>query len=81
MHDLSLPPHEHNPPATTRVGLIATVGSVLSAFFGVQSARTRERDFTRGSPVLFFGVALGLTAGFALGLFALVHLVLGLSVP
>ncbi len=58
-----------------RVGLAATIGSVLAAFFGVQNSRARERDFSRGSPVLFFAVALALTAAFALSLVAVVRIV------
>lgn len=58
------------------VGLLATLGSVLSAFFGVQSARVRKRDFSHGSPRLFLAVALALTAGFALLLVGVVQLVL-----
>ena len=62
-------------PGAERVGLWATVASVLAAFFGVQSSRARERDFSRGSPVLFFAVALGLTAAFALVLLTVVNVV------
>lgn len=62
--------------AETRVGLLTTMGSVLAAFFGVQSSKARVRDFSRGSPALFFAVALGLTAGFALLLIGLVRLLL-----
>ena len=78
MQDLSLSADEQT---ETRVGLIATLGSVLSAFFGVQNSRARKRDFTHGSPVLFFGVALALTATFALSLLGIVHLVLSQAVP
>lgn len=62
-------------PKEARVGLLATIASVLAAFFGVQGSRARERDFSRGSPGLFFAVALALTAGFALILFTIVRLV------
>lgn len=79
MHDLSLDPDQR--PATKPVGLIATIGSVLSAFFGVQNSRARKRDFTSGSPAMFFAVALALTAVFALILLGVVHLVLSRAVP
>jgi hypothetical protein len=79
--DISLP-HDEQPPAKNgRVSLIATIVSVLSAFFGVQNSRARERDFTRGSPLLFFLVALALTATFALTLLGVVHLLLSRAVP
>lgn len=58
------------------VSVWATLGSVLAAFFGVQNSRTRKRDFTRGSPVLFFVVALSMTALFVLSLIGIVQWVL-----
>lgn len=72
-----LPPDAQPQPQTrgAQVGLPATVASVLAAFFGVQSSRARERDFSRGSPALFFAVALALTGAFALTLFAIVRVV------
>ena len=62
--------------AGRRVGVLTTIGSVLSAFFGVQSSNARVRDFSRGSPLMFFGVALGLTAGFVIVLVIIVQLLL-----
>lgn len=67
-------PLPQTPTATRKVGLLPTIGSVLAAFFGVQSSRVRVRDFSYGSPVLFFGVALALTAAFALTLIAVAQL-------
>ena len=81
MQHLSDRHDEQNPPAAARVGLIATVASVLSAFFGVQNSRARKRDFTHGSPALFFGVALALTATFALIIVGIVHLLMSQVVP
>lgn len=62
--------------AAAGTGLLTTIGSVLCAFFGVQSSRARVRDFTRGSPLMFVGVALALTGAFAMGLIGLVRLIL-----
>lgn len=59
-----------------RVGLLTTVGSVLAAFFGVQSSRARVRDFSQGSAGLFLGVALALTAGLVLALIGIVRVVM-----
>jgi len=83
MQDLSL---RHDPDDTprhapARVGLFATIGSVLWGFFGVQSSRARKRDFSRGSPALFFGVALLLTVAFAVTLLGIVRLVLSQALP
>lgn len=74
MQDLRIRQDEPAPKA--RVGLLSTVASVLSAFFGVQNSRARQRDFSHGSPLLFFAVALALTAAFALILLGIVHLLL-----
>lgn len=37
-------------------------GSVLAAFFGVQSGRNRERDFSRGRPAQYIVMGLVMTA-------------------
>ncbi|WP_420465522.1 DUF2970 domain-containing protein [Panacagrimonas sp.] len=63
-----------------KVGVLATIASVLAAFFGVQSSRVRQRDFTRGSPALFLTTALVLTAGLVLLLYAIVQLVIATAV-
>lgn len=47
--------------ANASPSLWQTTLSVLSAFFGVQSSRNRERDFTRGNPVHFIVIGLGMT--------------------
>lgn len=36
-------------------------GSVLAAFFGVQSGRNRERDFSRGRPAQYIVMGLVMT--------------------
>ncbi|WP_295877630.1 DUF2970 domain-containing protein [uncultured Zhongshania sp.] len=48
---------------TKKPGLIAVIGSVISAAFGVQSSKNRERDFTHGrfrnyviTAIIFVGV-------------------------
>ncbi len=51
--------HEARPPTTLQV-----IGSVLAAFFGVQSGRNRERDFRHGKALPFIVVGLLLTAIF-----------------
>lgn len=54
-------PPDEKPPT-----LWQTVQSVGASFFGVQSRKNRERDFKRGNPALFIGVALGATLVFVL---------------
>ncbi|WP_435106336.1 DUF2970 domain-containing protein [Arhodomonas sp. AD133] len=58
------------------VGLVDTALSVLAAFFGVQSQRNRERDFTRGNPAVFIGVASVMTVAVVLVLVLAVRLAL-----
>lgn len=62
------------PPA---VGFWQTVLSVLAAFFGVQSARNRQRDFSRGRPWMFLLLGLGLTVALVALLRGVVGLILG----
>ena len=50
--------------------------SVLAAAIGVQSAKNRERDFTRGNPLVFVTAGLIFTVVFVLTLVGIVHLVL-----
>lgn len=57
-----------------RVGLLATIGSVLMAMLGVQSSKVRERDFTRGNPWLFVAVAVAMTGAFAATLMLVVRM-------
>ncbi|MEC9407103.1 MAG: DUF2970 domain-containing protein [Pseudomonadota bacterium] len=56
-----------------------TVGSVLAAFFGVQSSRARKRDFTRGKPWHYLLMGLVVTVVFVAVLVGLVRLVLALA--
>ena len=44
--------------------VLQVVGSVLSAFFGVQSERNRRRDFEHGRPLHFVIAGLVLAAAF-----------------
>ena len=55
------------------------VGSVLAAFFGVQSNRARERDFTKGKPSTYIILGIVLTIVFILVIFGVVKLVLSLA--
>jgi uncharacterized membrane protein YidH (DUF202 family) len=52
------------------------VMSVLAALFGVQSAKSRERDFTKGNPWVYVVVGLVLVTLFVLLLVVVVKVVL-----
>lgn len=62
-----------------KLGVKQTVGSVAAAFFGVQSARNRERDFSKGRPRDFVIVGLLLTLVFVLTIWGLVQLVMSIA--
>ncbi len=57
--------------------LMQVVGSVLASFFGVQSSRARERDFTRGRPWVYIVVGLVATIVFILTVWFVVRTVVG----
>lgn len=59
------------------LGFRKTIGSVLAAFFGVQSSENRKRDFEQGSPARFIVVALLMTLGLVGLLAMLVKLLIG----
>ena len=64
-----------------RMTIRQTVHSVGASFFGVQSSKNRERDFSRGNPLAFLIVALAMTAVVCAVLYGLVQLVLHLASP
>ncbi|MDM4770110.1 DUF2970 domain-containing protein [Solimonas sp. SE-A11] len=52
------------PPGGEPPSLWQTIASVAASFFGVQSSKNRERDFTKGKPLHFIAVGLGMTLAF-----------------
>jgi len=69
MHHVEQP--NEPPPSLWQV-----IQSVAAAFFGVQSERNRQRDFTRGKPSQFIIIGLLATALFVLIIVMIVKLVL-----
>ena len=57
-------------------GFWEVVMSVLAAALGVQTSKNRERDFTRGNPLVFIAAGLIFTVLFVLTLIGVVNLVL-----
>mgnify|MGYP002652713301 CR=1 FL=1 len=55
--------------------LLQVIGSVLAAFFGVQSSRNRARDFTHGRAIPFVIVGILLTLLLVGSLILIVRLV------
>lgn len=53
-------------PETSRQGLLQTITSVAASFFGVQSSKNRQRDFSKGKAGHFIAVGLIMTALFVL---------------
>lgn len=58
------------------VGFCQALGSALAAMVGVQSSKTRERDFKHGKASTFIAAGLILTATVVIGLYAVVRFVL-----
>lgn len=58
------PPSEDKSGSTRPPTLWQTMLSVMAAFFGVQSERNRQRDFSSGRPLAFILVGLLATLGF-----------------
>ncbi len=68
---------QETPENSRRPNLLQVVGSVLSAAFGVQSQKNRERDFAGGSPTAYIVVGVIGTILFVLTLYGVVKLVIG----
>jgi hypothetical protein len=60
--------------------LMQTFASVAASFFGVQSSRNRERDFTRGNPWHFILLGFAMTGIVALIFYGAVQLALRMAV-
>jgi hypothetical protein len=64
-------PEEQKPPSLLEVAL-----SVMAAAFGVQNNKNRERDFTRGNPLVFIAAGIIFTILFVITIIGVVSLVL-----
>lgn len=68
-----------NKPQQTPLTFREMLQSVLAAAFGVQSAKNRSRDFSRGKPSHFIALGVLSTVLFVLVLLALVKLIVHLA--
>jgi hypothetical protein len=57
-------------------GFREVVMSVLAAALGVQTSKNRERDFTKGNPLVFIAAGLLFTILFVLTLVGVVNLII-----
>tara|TARA_B100000446_G_C10521034_1_gene330353 strand:+ start:974 stop:1255 length:282 start_codon:yes stop_codon:yes gene_type:complete len=64
------------PDQDTKPGLLQTINSILAALFGVQSAKNRERDFTKGDAGNYIGVYVILVIALVIGMVITVNMVL-----
>lgn len=69
---------QHHNPANQdkKPSLIQTISSILAALFGVQSAKNRERDFTKGDAGNYIGVYVVLVLALVIGMVVTVNMVL-----
>ncbi|MDD3762019.1 MAG: DUF2970 domain-containing protein [Nevskiales bacterium] len=77
MNSASKPPKspesEGKPESVT---LLDTIKSVSASFFGVQSSKNRERDFTKGKPIHFIIIGVVMTVLFILAVWTAVKVAL-----
>ncbi len=66
--------NSNQPSAKPRLAQV--VMSILGAAFGVQSEKTRQRDFQHGKPLVYIVGGLAFTTAFVLILVAIVSMVL-----
>lgn len=71
MSEPATPPPDERPPTFWQ-----TIISVAASFFGVQSAKNRQRDFQRGKPVHFIVIGLVMTLLFVLAVWTAVKIAL-----
>lgn len=65
-----------SPPPDKPPNLWQTFTSVAASFFGVQSSKNRQRDFSKGKPGHFIAIGLFMTLLFILLVWAAVRLAL-----
>lgn len=63
-------------PGSPRQGLLQIISSVAASFFGVQSSKNRQRDFSKGKAGHFIAVGLIMTVLFVLTVWMAVKLAL-----
>lgn len=66
----------HTQPPLKKPNLLQVFGSVLSAIFGVQNSKNRERDFAKGDPKQFAIVYVIIVISIVLCMITLVRTVL-----
>lgn len=75
---LTKEPQTHEP--LQKPTLWQVYGSVLSAIFGVQSSKNRERDFAKGDPKQFVMVYVSIVITIILAMVLLVRTVLHFAI-
>lgn len=68
--------HQTKNKKINKINIVQLFFSVLAAFFGVQSNKTRERDFTIGKPIHYIMVGLIVVSLFILTLYGIVQLIM-----
>lgn len=67
---------EEREPRSEKLTLAQEIGSVLASFFGVQSRKNRERDFSRGNAKRFIVLGVVFTLLFVLTVIGVVRLIM-----
>lgn len=69
-------PDDPRQPEAPKPGLLQTIGGVAASFFGVQSSKNRQRDFSKGKAGHFIAVGVIMTVLFVLTVWLAVKLAL-----
>ena len=81
MNNPPVTPQDNNTGESRKPTLLQVFGSVLSAIFGVQSNKNRERDFAKGDPKQFAIVYVVIVITIILTMATLVRTVLHFALP
>ena len=65
-----------NEPNNKKPTLLQVFGSLISAIFGIQNSKNRERDFSQGNPKHFIAVYAFIVVCIVLSMITLVRIIL-----
>lgn len=69
-------PEQDDENHSNSMGLLAVIGSVLAALFGIQSEKNRQRDFQQNSPIAFISVGIIVVIALVITTIAIVNAII-----
>ncbi len=76
MNSVNKAPSAIDDESTPNITILQVIGSILASFYGVQSAKSRRRDFQHGNAKTFITVGILMTAVWYLTIYLVVTVVL-----